>query len=74
MPFSGVTRLLGFNGKGYDPILTLDSSIHEGWNTFEWTTNKPAYQKYKWMGTKAGSCRFAEIKYFGILAKTDTAT
>ena len=73
-PFSGVTKLQGFDGTNYVDILTLDSSIHEGWNQFEWTTAKPAYQKYKWSGATAGSCRFGEIKYYGIVAKSDTAT
>jgi hypothetical protein len=72
-PFSGVTKLQGYDGSAYVDILTLDSSIHEGWNAFEWTTNKPSYQKYKWSGATAGSCRFGEIKYYGIVAKSDTA-
>lgn len=70
-PFAGVTKLQGFDGTAYVDILTLDATIHEGWNTFEWTTNKPAYQKYKWSGATAGSCRIGEIKYTGIVAVND---
>jgi hypothetical protein len=70
-PFTGVTKLQGFDGTQYVDIMTLDSTIHEGWNTFEWTTNKPAYQKYKWSGATAGSCRFGEIKYTGIVSVSD---
>jgi len=53
--------------------MTLDATIHEGWNTFEWTTAKPAYSKYKWSGT-TGACRFGEIKYTGIVSVDSTAT
>ena len=67
-PFAGVSKLTGFNGVNFVDILTLDSSIHEGWNTFEWKSNKPAFQKYRWIGATSGSCQFGEIKYFGVVA------
>jgi hypothetical protein len=51
--------------------MTLDNTIHEGWNTYSWTTNKPSYQKYKWSGATAGSCRFGEIKFTGIVSVND---
>lgn len=71
VPFAGVTKLTGFDGTNFVDILTLDASIREGWNTFEWTTNKPSYQKYRWTGATAGSCRFGEIKFFGIVSVDD---
>lgn len=74
VPFADVTKLQGWDGAAYVDILTLDSTIHEGWNTFEWDTSKPAYQKYKWTGATAGSCRFGEIKFHGIVAVDDTNT
>jgi len=70
-PFAGVTKLQGWDGAQYVDILTLDATIHEGWNTFEWTSNKPAYQKYKWSGATAGACRFGEVKFHGIVAVDD---
>lgn len=70
-PFAGVTKLQGFDGTQYVDILTLDATIHEGWNTFEWASNKPSYQKYKWSGATAGSCRIGEIKYTGVVAVND---
>jgi hypothetical protein len=73
-PFSGKTKLSGWDGSAYVDILTLSSTINEGWNTFEWAANKPAYSKYRWYGTDAGGCRFGEVKYFGIIAKSDTNT
>ena len=73
-PFSGVSKLQGFDGTNYVDVWTLDSTINEGWNTKEWTSSKPSYQKYKWTGATAGSCRFGEIKFNGIVALNDSAT
>jgi hypothetical protein len=51
--------------------LTFDDTIHEGWNTFEWSGVKPAYQKYKLSGTTVDTVKFAEIKLFGVVVIED---
>lgn len=74
-PFAGVTKLQGWNGSAYVDVLTLDATIHEGWNAFTFESNKPAYQKYKWTGATAGSVRFGEVKFFGTVSVSEaTAT
>lgn len=52
----------------------MDINIHEGWNTFEFKSNKPSYQKYKLIGVTPGSCRIGELKYFGVVSKNDVTT
>lgn len=73
LPFMGETKLQGFDGSVYVDILTLDSTIHEGWNTFTFDTNKPSYHKYKWTGATAGSCRFGEVRYFGTVSVNESS-
>lgn len=74
VPFAGITKLQGFDGVNWVDVLTLDSTIHEGWNTFSWSTGKPAYQSYQWTGASVGSCRFGEIQYSGRVSVSDTNT
>ena len=54
--------------------MTLSATINEGWNTFNFDTNKPAYASYKLTGATAGSCRFGEIKFVGTLSVPDNNT
>ena len=52
----------------------MDGTINEGWNTKYFESVKPAYNKYRWTGSTIGACRLGEISFYGLIAKSDTAT
>lgn len=71
-PFKGALKLQGYDGSAWKDIWTVDATIHEGWNTHSFDTNKPAYNKFKWVGSAAGACRLAEVEFVGIEALNET--
>lgn len=48
--------------------------MHEGWNTYDFETNKPSYNIYRFQGTQSGSCRIGEVKLDGIESINSDAT
>ena len=49
-------------------------TINEGWNTKNFEDgSKPAYSAYRWSSTQGG-CRFGEVVFTGIIAKSDPAS
>ena len=74
-PFKDNLKLQGYDGSAWIDIWTVDATIHEGWNTHDFTGTKPAYNKYKWVGSASGACRLAEAEFVGIDALSEaTAT
>jgi hypothetical protein len=74
VPFVSVLKLKGWDGSAWQTIWTADLGIHEGWNVKTFSSPKPAFYKYRWTGTTAGSCRIGEIVFNGIVAMTSTSS
>jgi hypothetical protein len=72
-PFAPNTILQGFDGTNYVDLWRLDMTINEGWNTKNFADgSKPAYFAYRWSSTQG--CRFGEVVFTGIIAKSDPAS
>ena len=65
-PFNGNLKFQGSDdGTTFTDLFTVDLSVHEGWNTYDFETNKPSYNIYRFQGAESGSCRVGEVKLHG---------
>lgn len=58
----------------FEDLWVMDESVHEGWNSKDFETNRPSYNIYRFQGTDAGSCRVGEVKLHGIESISDSAS
>ena len=74
-PFNGNLKFQGSDdGTTFTDLFTVDLSVHEGWNTYDFETNKPSYNIYRFQGAQSGSCRIGEVKLDGIESINSDAT
>ena len=74
-PFNGNLKFQGSDdGTTFTDLWTVDIGVHEGWNTYDFETNKPSYNIYRFQGAQSGSCRIAEVRLHGIESINSDAT
>lgn len=63
------------DGSTYVDLFTLDASIHEGWNYFDFAEGEEAsYRFYRFFGSNSGSCLVNEVHIFGVEVINDSAS
>ena len=66
-PFVGNLVFQGSDdGVTFTDLWTIDKSVHEGWNSKDFETNRPSYHIYRFQGANSGSCRLGEVKLHGV--------
>jgi hypothetical protein len=62
------------DGNSYDDLFTLDASIHEGWNYFDFEEGEEvSYRFYRFFGSNAGACLVNEAHIFGVEVINDSS-
>jgi len=55
------------SGKSWTDLWKVSSEVNEGWNSKVWEgTAQPAYNSFRYIGSKKGACRISEMKFVGV--------